>query len=61
MDEELKYLLTVLMIGQMRLYDVLLMQYAESTDEERAFELRSLHEKGKYMCPPPFLAPDDDE
>lgn len=61
MDEEVKYLLTALMIGQMRLYDVLIMTYAEIASEERAMQLRSLHESGHYFCPPPAAAPDDDE
>lgn len=61
MDEKLEYLLTAFLIGQMRIYDVLLMTYASAAGEERAMELRSLHEAGHYFCPPPAAAPDDAE
>lgn len=55
MNENFEYMmLSSLLISVNRLYDVMLAIYA-AADPDKATELRSMHEQGKLLAPPPAI------
>lgn len=47
-----------MIIGQARVYDVLLMMYMKM-DEQGAIDLRKMHEEGRMWFPPPAFTEED--
>lgn len=58
LDPNLIALYGSIIIGQARIYDVLLMMYSQM-NQDGAIKLRKMHEEGKMWYPPPSYLSDD--
>jgi hypothetical protein len=50
-----EYYAMMMLNSQFRIYDALLSLLAATTDSETAKKLQTLHEKGEFLYPPPYL------